>query len=381
MRPGQRPRGTEMEDANVKKSVIKMLALALCLALAVSLAGCGKGDADPMKKDGALLKVDGHEISFDEVVYYFMNIRASQTQNGETTTLEDVLATLDESLQADYGVDKWVNEQGVELTEDELAMLDSSIQNSIAYLGGEEAFREAVKTFYCTPEMFAELQKKNYQQELAITKWFGENYAGQVQDLFRAAADDYVRVQHVLIKFADTTEGADHSAELAKAQEVYEKAMNGEDFAKLIEEYNEDPGATEQGYTFTYGKMVKPFEEASFAMSEGEISEPVETSYGYHVIKKLALDYDYIGENAYDMCAELAQGENESALALLEEANAALQEALTPYQENVKVEHGKQYGELTLESFDAMFAPAGSDASGAASDAASEPAGSEADGE
>ncbi|MBR5152960.1 MAG: peptidylprolyl isomerase [Clostridia bacterium] len=90
-------------------------------------------------------------------------------------------------------------------------------------------------------------------------------------------------VQHVLIK----SQGGKYEDAFATASEVYEKAKAGEDFVALIEEYNEDPGATETGYTFGPGEMVKEFEEASFALDYDEISQPVKTAYGYHVIKRL----------------------------------------------------------------------------------------------
>ena len=67
-----------------------------------------------------------------------------------------------------------------------------------------------------------------------------------------------------------------------------EKAKAGEDFAKLIEEYNEDPGATAAGYTFGPGEMVKEFEEAAFALDCDELSEVVQTEHGYHVIHRIA---------------------------------------------------------------------------------------------
>ena len=78
---------------------------------------------------------------------------------------------------------------------------------------------------------------------------------------------------------------------------MLEKAKNGDDFAALMTEYSQDPGQPEEGYTFTKGYMVQEFEDASYALKEGEISDIVETSYGYHIIKRLPIDEENIKEN------------------------------------------------------------------------------------
>jgi len=72
----------------------------------------------------------------------------------------------------------------------------------------------------------------------------------------------------------------------AEAEEVAERLKKGEDFATLANEKSKDPG-TEGGDLgfFTRGRMVKPFEEAAFALDVGEVSEPVETPFGWHIIR------------------------------------------------------------------------------------------------
>lgn len=73
-----------------------------------------------------------------------------------------------------------------------------------------------------------------------------------------------------------------------KADEIYAKAAAGEDFAKLAKQYSQDSGSAAGGGDLGYfgkGKMVPAFEEAAFALKKGEISKPVRTVYGYHIIK------------------------------------------------------------------------------------------------
>lgn len=74
-----------------------------------------------------------------------------------------------------------------------------------------------------------------------------------------------------------------------RAEEILIRANAGEDFSMLIETYGEDPGmiSNPDGYTFTRGDMVPEFEEATLALEIGGISELVQTSFGYHIIKRV----------------------------------------------------------------------------------------------
>ena len=71
---------------------------------------------------------------------------------------------------------------------------------------------------------------------------------------------------------------------------ILERIKNGEKFGKIAKELSIDSGSAKKdgnlGY-FTKGMMVKPFEEIAFKLQVGEISEPVKTEFGYHIIKRL----------------------------------------------------------------------------------------------
>lgn len=73
-----------------------------------------------------------------------------------------------------------------------------------------------------------------------------------------------------------------------KAQGLLERARKGEDFAKLAEEFSDDPGSKDKGGMYDFfsrGTMVPEFENAAFTLKPGEISDLVETEYGFHIIK------------------------------------------------------------------------------------------------
>lgn len=94
-----------------------------------------------------------------------------------------------------------------------------------------------------------------------------------------------VHAAHILV---DTKKRSKDEAR-ARAEEARAKALAGADFAKLAAEYSDDPSVGGNGGDlgfFGHNAMVKPFEEAAFALKKpGELSEPVETQFGFHVIR------------------------------------------------------------------------------------------------
>lgn len=118
------------------------------------------------------------------------------------------------------------------------------------------------------------------------------------QEIIDYYNSNYVRAKHVLVLAEND---ADKKAAKKEAEKILALAKKGEDFDKLVESYGEDPGMAEspEGYVFTYGEMVPEFEKASFGLEEGEISDIVETAYGYHIIKKESLPELSGGDVAY----------------------------------------------------------------------------------
>jgi peptidyl-prolyl cis-trans isomerase C len=73
-----------------------------------------------------------------------------------------------------------------------------------------------------------------------------------------------------------------------QAEEILKRARTGEDFAKLAGEFTTEPGGKDRGGDlgwFGRGQMIKPFEDAAFGMQPGQISDVVETDFGFHIIK------------------------------------------------------------------------------------------------
>jgi peptidyl-prolyl cis-trans isomerase C len=89
---------------------------------------------------------------------------------------------------------------------------------------------------------------------------------------------DKIKCSHILVK------------KQSEALSIMVRLKKGESFDKLAKEFSIDRGSGKRGGdlgSFGRGIMVKPFEEASFKLEKNQISEPVKTDFGYHIIKRI----------------------------------------------------------------------------------------------
>ncbi|MDR1311930.1 MAG: SurA N-terminal domain-containing protein, partial [Burkholderiaceae bacterium] len=109
------------------------------------------------------------------------------------------------------------------------------------------------------------------------------------QNAARFAVPEERRASHILIALPASANDSDRKAAKELADSVLAKAKaNPDDFAALAKAHSNDPGTVGRGGDlgfFTRGKMVRPFEEVAFAMKPGEISDVVQTDFGYHIIR------------------------------------------------------------------------------------------------
>jgi len=113
------------------------------------------------------------------------------------------------------------------------------------------------------------------------------------QNLARYTVAEERRISHILIKADKDASSSDRKAAKARAEALLaEVRKNPAGFAELARKNSQDPGSAAQGGDLdfvTRGAMVKPFEDAAFAMKQGEISDLVETEYGYHILMLTAV--------------------------------------------------------------------------------------------
>jgi len=97
-----------------------------------------------------------------------------------------------------------------------------------------------------------------------------------------------VKAQHILFKIDPKAPPEESKAALAKALKIKKELDGGADFAKAAEQYSDDPGSKASGGDLGYfarDRMVPEFSSAAFKLKKGEISDPVKSAFGYHIIK------------------------------------------------------------------------------------------------
>jgi parvulin-like peptidyl-prolyl isomerase len=128
---------------------------------------------------------------------------------------------------------------------------------------------------------------------LAIASGCVKEREPEGSEVVQPAPPGHIRASHILVSYAEApgTEAErakDKAADLAT--EILGRIRAGEDFEDLARRYSDCPTAQNErcgdlGF-FNKGKMVKPFEQAAFALKVGEVSGVVETRFGYHIIKR-----------------------------------------------------------------------------------------------
>ncbi len=99
---------------------------------------------------------------------------------------------------------------------------------------------------------------------------------------------EQIKASHILIRVPSGADKKKWDEAKKKAQDIRKRIMAGEDFATLAKKYSQDPGSKSRGGDLGYfkkGQMVPEFEKAAFSLKKGDISQPVKTTFGYHIIK------------------------------------------------------------------------------------------------
>ncbi len=142
--------------------------------------------------------------------------------------------------------------------------------------------------------------------------------AGKIKSEVSITADDLreVRARHILVMPKSADKKADMDAKI-RIEEILERVNKGESFAALAVKYSDDPESAKDGGDlgfFTTGAMVPEFEKAVFLLKPGEVSGPVKTSYGYHIIKLEETRLRKIQTKGGDLNAEVLADKQDKAL-------------------------------------------------------------------
>lgn len=303
-----------------------------------------------------VMTVNGDEVCADEYAGYMLYNMAYYANMYAQFGMSDVwndeyaAATLgasmpqaakDQSVYARVVLQKF-NELGLKLTYNQEKQMTQLRQDTIDSMG-YDAFVKQIAGFGFSDQSYSNFMYISQCYNALNEYYYGENGANVPSDeeLRQYFADNYIAAKHILISTVDPTTGetirTDEEAK-AEAQEILDRINAGEDYDALMNEYSEDPGLSgnPDGYIFTDGDMVTEFYDGAKALAEDEVSGLVKSPYGYHIIKRMALDVDGQLENYKNQLTTAVAG--------------TMDDLLTQWMQEADVQTTDVYDEITYQN-------------------------------
>ena len=295
---------------------------AMCATASVIGAGCGdtnKGEgaaADAGKSDAAVAaeatpadveitdvtvvaEVDGGKLTYAEAMKTVKRMLGAQGEPAEQVDMiakqmaPRALPQIAEQFVATALLKAEAAKKGFKAT---AADIDEAVSNIVAKLPEDMTFDDVLEKMNLTLDearkemseglainkLIEDVTKSMKAGEEAIAKFYEENAR-------YFEKPEQVEASHILIKLdeADATNETAKAAAKAKAESLRAQILAGTNFAELAAIHSDCPSKAQGGSlgSFRRGQMVKPFEDAAFALGTNEVSEVVETQFGFHVIK------------------------------------------------------------------------------------------------
>jgi foldase protein PrsA len=273
----------------------------LLASFALAVTACGGGSEDVPA--GAIAVVDGTEISktdLDELIaqakkgYESGNQQFPKAGTPEYQSIQTqyvaYLVELEEFKQA-------ADDLGVSVTKKDIDAAETEIVKS-RFEGKRAEYEKALKQQGFTSKEYREkalavsaLSKKIFDEvtkDVEVTEADVLQYYTENQSQYGTPESRDVR--HILIAEKNGDGQVDFDASKAKADQLYAELKSGADFAALARANSADPGSKESGgkLTISRGQTVPEFDKVSFELDKGELSKPVKTQYGYHVIEAVS---------------------------------------------------------------------------------------------
>ena len=321
--------------------------------------------------DEIVATVDGKDVTWGEYFYlyfsqakqiesYFSTMAAyygaapdwdSQVEEDSDENFADAVPkSVESTLKQIHAIEGLAAKLNVELTDEQLEAIRAQEQSDIVGAVGEgataEDFNAYIETIFLPRALYDRMNRVNYLYRQGFVEAYGTDGA-LVEDgtaLQYLADNEYMAATHILLMTIDpaTYAALDEeaaAAKKAKAEEIAAELQAIEDdaarlarFAELKAEYCEDTGKSvyPNGYIFLPGTMVTVFEETVLSLKEYQVSDPVLSDYGYHVIMRLPLDPDGVIEYSSDGTALTARSKA---------ANEAYGKDLQDYFDSLTVEY------------------------------------------
>jgi peptidyl-prolyl cis-trans isomerase C len=309
----------------IRSSVLTALLACALLQLPASARAAAASNSAPLFPDPLVATGKGFEIKRSQLDDAFINYNAGVVASGGVVPEAD-RESLRSKLLDHLVINKILLQKATADDKSQVAKyVDGEIAAARTNAPSPEAFDQQIKAMGMT---LAQLRDREVEKELCRRILIRETTNGvvvkpaDVKKFYDDNPDKFkvpqrVHAAHILISTQDALTGQslppDKKKEKLKlANELKARAEKGEDFAALVKQYSDDPGSKNKGgdYTFRRGQMQPAFESAAFSMKVNQISDPVETPFGYHIIKLLdiipasTIDYPKAESDIHDYLVE-----------------------------------------------------------------------------
>jgi peptidyl-prolyl cis-trans isomerase C len=254
----------------------------------------GAGGSASLDLKDPVATVDGDQISKAQLNEAFDKaVQATGVKASDLTPEQKVEGY--RQILDDLITEKLVNKAAAGITVPQ-SDVDAQIARLKAQFPSEEDFSKQLEQVGQTPEQFSETVRKMLQQQ----RWLQSQLTGKAEVSDEEAKKFYeenksefeqpetVKASHILFRVNKEDSEDVVNQKLKAAQSAEARAKKGEDFTALAKELSEEPGAKESGGDlgfFPKDRMVPEFAEVAFSEKVGDISDPVRTQFGWHVIK------------------------------------------------------------------------------------------------
>ncbi len=229
-----------------------------------------------------------HEVTVGDVIFKMRSRFGKQADNLDKQPLDRIKSLIKEYAESTAMIKILLREaknNGITLAE---AEIDSVLEEQYKAAGGKEKLEKLLTDNGVSTETL----RSDFRETETLKRYYEKvrDEAVNISEEEIDAAyneDKTATVRHILLMTQKKTDEQKKEA-YAKIEGLLKRAKAGEDFAELAKQYSEDPGSKEKGglyENFPRGQMVPPFDNAAFNVPVGELSDIVETSYGYHILK------------------------------------------------------------------------------------------------
>jgi parvulin-like peptidyl-prolyl isomerase len=290
----------------------RITALLAALALGVLAAGCGGGDdqSAPDVPADAVAVVGGRPIPKTDYDRLLAQAEATYKQRKQdfpvagTPEYAALRTAIVKSLVEQTEFEIGAEELDVEVTDEEVQKELDNLKQQF-FQGDEDAYlaelekqgltEEQVKNDIRNTRLLPQKVFEAVTKDVKVTDQQIQEFYDQNKAQFEKPASREVR--HILVKTK------------AQAEKIHRQLENGASFAQLAKRYSQDPSSKNTGGKFTaqQGTLVAPFETAAFGLETGELSGPIKTQFGWHIIEALSDTTPKSAQSLADVKQQISQ--------------------------------------------------------------------------